>query len=128
MEKRAIDPDPGTTPKSISQAIKVGNTVYVSGQVAVDSDGVVVGTGDPRVQAVQCFRNLESVLAAAGAKMSDVVKLTNYFVDAAHFPAYRDVKMGVFPVVPPASTGVIVAGLLDPRFLIEIEAIAVIQD
>ena len=112
--KQIIDPTPGGAPPSISQAIRVGNTVYVSGQVAFDGNGEIVGVGDAAAQAEQCFKNLEAVLEAGGASLADVVKLTNYFTSADYFPASRDVKQRLLPKDPPASTVVVVAALLHP--------------
>ena len=102
--KQIIDPTPGGTPPSISQGIRVGDTIYVSGQVAFGADGEIVGVGDAAAQAEQCFKNLEAVLEAAGASLADVVKLTNFFTSADYFPAYRDVKQRLLPKDPPAST------------------------
>ncbi len=124
--KQIINPTPGGTPPSISQGIRVGDTVYVSGQVAFGADGQIVGVGDAEAQAEQCFKNLEAVLEAAGASLGDVVRLTNYFTSADYFPAYRDVKQRLFPKDPPASTSVVVAALLHPDFMMEVEAVAVV--
>ena len=124
--KQIIDPTPGGAPPSISQAIRVGNTVYVSGQVAFDGDGEIVGVGDAAAQAEQCFKNLAAVLEAGGASLGDVVKLTNYFTSADYFPAYRDVKQRSFPKDPPASTSVVVVALLHPDFMMEVEAVAIV--
>ena len=124
--KQIIDPTPGGAPPSISQAIRVGDTVYVSGQVAFGANGEIVGVGDAAAQAEQCFKNLAAVLEAGGASLSDVVKLTNYFTSADYFPAYRDVKQRLFPKDPPASTSVVVAALLHPDFMMEVEAVAIV--
>ena len=126
MPKQVIDPTPGVTPPSISQAIRVGDTIYISGQVAFDASGALVGKGDAAAQAEQCLKNVETVLKAAGSGLGDVVKITAYFTDADYFPPYRDLKERLFPKDPPASTSVIVAGLLYPEFMIEIDATAVV--
>lgn len=126
MPKQVIDPTPGVTPSSISQAIRVGDTIFISGQVAFDARGHLVGKGDAAAQAEQCFSNIESILKMAGSSLADVVKVTAYFCDTAYFPAYRDLKEKLFPEQPPASTGIIVAGLLHPDFMIEIDATAVV--
>lgn len=112
----------------MSQAIRHGQTVTVSGQVALGPDGAVVGEGDIRVQAEQCFANLEGVLHAAGAAPRDVVKLTCFLVNGADYPGYAEVKAARFGDVAPASTCVVVAALLDPRLLLEVEAVAVVAD
>ena len=110
---------------SFSQAVRAGDTLYASGQIATGSGGALVGAGDARRQAEQCFDNLEGVLRAAGMELDDVVKLTCFMVDIADYPAYRDVKVARLPRTAPASTGVIVSGLLVPGALFEVEAIAV---
>ena len=124
--KQIIDPNPGGPPPSISQGIRVGDTIYVSGQVAFDGNSEIVGVGDAAAQAEQCFKNLAAVLEAGGASLADVVKLTNYFTSADYFPAYREVKQRVLPKDPPASTSVIVAALLHPDFMMEVEAVAIV--
>jgi enamine deaminase RidA (YjgF/YER057c/UK114 family) len=127
--KQAIEPNPERTFPGMSQAVRVGDQVHVSGQVAFDEHGEIVGPGDPAAQAEQCFRNLRAVLAAAGAGPADVVSLRCFLVDPAAYPAYADAKgrflAGV--TVPPAGTGVIVAGLLVPGLLMEVEAVAVVE-
>lgn len=112
----------------MSQAVHDGRTIYLSGQVALAEDGSVVGLDDPHAQAEQCFRNVQSVLRAAGSRLEDVVHLTCYLTDVNYFDAYAQVKKGLFPGCPPSSTTVIVAGLLDPQLLIEVAAIAVPGD
>jgi enamine deaminase RidA (YjgF/YER057c/UK114 family) len=112
----------------MSQAVHDGHTIYLSGQVALAEDGSVVGLDDPHAQAEQCFRNVESVLRAAGGRLENVVQLTCYLTDAKHFDAYAEVKRGLFPDRPPSSTTVIVAGLLNPELLMEVAAIAVPDD
>jgi 2-iminobutanoate/2-iminopropanoate deaminase len=129
VSKEAIEPDPARILPGMSQAVRAGNTVYLSGQVAFGSDGQVVGIGDARAQAVQCFANIRSVLETAGAQLSDVVKLTCFLVDGDDFGAYAEVKKSLFTEgVAPASTTIIIKGLLIPGLLMEIEAIAVVTD
>lgn len=108
----------------VSQAVRVGDSVYLSGQVALGEDGVV-GRGDPGAQVAQCFQNLAAVLNAAGSSMADVVQLTCYLTDADYYPAYSAAKQQWFATNPPASTTVIVAGLLHDDFLIEVAGVAV---
>ncbi|MFF4833765.1 RidA family protein [Streptomyces sp. NPDC001315] len=104
-----------------------GRLVAVSGQVAVDEDGSIVGEGDPAVQAHQVFRNLERCLTAAGATFDDVVKLTYFVTDMAHMPAIRAARAAHIPDDRlPAASAVQVAALVRPEFLMEIEAFAVV--
>jgi reactive intermediate/imine deaminase len=121
-EIEAIGPSPQL---AFSQAVRAGDTLYVSGQIAIGADGSLVGAGDARRQAEQCFDNLEAVLRAAGMRLDDVVKFTCFMVDVADYPAYRDVKVARLPRTTPASTGVIVTALLVEGARFELEAIAV---
>lgn len=110
-----------------TQAVRAGNTVYVSGQVALDEKGNLVGRGDVRVQAEQVFRNLERALAACGARLTDVVKMTAFLTRREDVGPFREVRRRFFPAErPPASTLVVVSSLVDPEFLVEVEAVAVV--
>lgn len=101
----------------------VGPWITVSGQLAL-VDGVLVGKGDPVRQVRQCFANISAALALAGAHLSDVVKLTCFLTDLAVYPRYAEVKASLFRDQPPAGTAVLVAGLLVPGALLEVEAVA----
>jgi reactive intermediate/imine deaminase len=103
-----------------------GRTIYVSGQIALDKDGKVVGQGDMKAQAEQVFRNLQAALGAAGASFKDVVKMNTYMTDLAQLQVVRDVRARYFGDVVPASTLVQVVHLARPEFLLEIEVIAVV--
>ncbi|HVY95646.1 MAG TPA: RidA family protein [Solirubrobacterales bacterium] len=117
---------PGLSFAGMSQAVRGGDLVLVSGQVALDSDGNLVGEGDAAAQAAQALANVEAALAAAGATREDLVKLSCFLVDAADYPAYAAAKSARFGSVAPASTCVVVSALLDPRFLLEVEAVALV--
>ena len=101
-------------------------TVYISGQIAFDKDGKVVGAGDMKAQAEQVFKNLQVALTAAGAKFSDVVKMNSYITDMSKVQAVRDVRAKYFGDATPASTFVQVAGLVRPDLMLEIEVVAVV--
>ncbi|WP_307678268.1 RidA family protein [Streptomyces sp. V4I2] len=104
-----------------------GRFVAVSGQLALDEDGRLVGEGDPAAQARQVFENLRRCLAAAGTTFDDVVKLTYFVTDMAHLPAIREARAAHIPDDRlPASSAVQVASLVRPEFLMEVEAFAVI--
>src|SRR4051812_43899583 len=106
-----------------------GRLVFVSGQVALDERGELVGAGDPAAQAAQVFANLGRCLAAAGAAFDDIVKLTYFLTDAAQLPAVRAARDAVIDTErPPASSAMVVAGLVRPEFLLEIEAYALADD
>jgi reactive intermediate/imine deaminase len=103
-------------------------TVYISGQIALDKDGTVVGAGDMKAQAEQVFKNLHAALEAAGAQFSDVVKMNTYITDMDKAPAVREVRARYFGDTAPASTLVQVVHLARPEFLLEIEVIAVVAN
>ncbi|MFF1743481.1 RidA family protein [Streptomyces mirabilis] len=106
-----------------------GRFVAVSGQVALDEDGKLVGAGDAAAQARQVFENLRRCLAAAGATFDDVVKLTFFVTDMAHMPAVRAARDAHIPADRlPAASAVQVAALVRPEFLMEIEAYAVVSE
>jgi reactive intermediate/imine deaminase len=120
-------PDVAPTPPFYSHGVRVGNTIYVSGQVGWDRDGNVVGPGDIKAQARQAIENIRSVLAVTGATLDDVVKVTMYVTDMALAPLAREVRQEYFTKFPPASTGLEVKALATPELLVEIEAIAVVE-
>ncbi|MEV0094271.1 RidA family protein [Streptomyces sp. NPDC050738] len=104
-----------------------GTTVAVSGQVPVDTEGRIVGEGDPEGQIRQVFVNLRTVLAAAGAELADVAKLTVFLTDLADLGAFRAVRDEFIDVErPPACSLVQVVGLVHPAFRVEIDALAVV--
>ncbi|MEU3659997.1 RidA family protein [Streptomyces sp. NPDC032940] len=104
-----------------------GRFVAVSGQLALDEDGRIVGEGDAAAQARQVFENLRRCLSAAGASFDDVVKLTFFVTDMAHLPAIRAARAAHIPDDRlPAASAVQVASLVRPEFLMEIEAFAVV--
>jgi enamine deaminase RidA (YjgF/YER057c/UK114 family) len=106
-----------------------GRLVVVSGQVAQDGAGQLVGPGDPDAQARQVFANIGRCLAAAGADFGDIVKLGVYVLDVAYLPAVRAARDAVIDTArPPASTAVQVAALFAPGYLIEIEAWALVDN
>ena len=116
-----------SSPPGFSHAVQAGGLLFVSGQVALDSDGNVVGAGDMAEQTRQVFRNLTAVLAAAGASLADVVKLTYFVCDLSAVPEIRAARNEFLgPVDPPASTLVGVTGLVLPDLLIEVEAVAIV--
>jgi enamine deaminase RidA (YjgF/YER057c/UK114 family) len=117
-----LAPTPGYT-----QVVTVtgGQTIYLAGQVALDTSRNLVGRGDFRAQAEQVFENIRAGLAAAGADFSHVVKLTMFVVDRSHLPILREVRdRYVNTQHPPASTAVEVRSLVHEDFLLEVEAIA----
>ena len=103
-----------------------GRLIAISGQVALDETGQLVGVGNPEAQARQVFENLRRCLAAADATFADVVKLTVYVTELATMTAVRAVRDEYVDTTrPPASSAVQVAGLVLPELLLEIDAFAV---
>jgi enamine deaminase RidA (YjgF/YER057c/UK114 family) len=127
-----INPSGVSQPTGYTHVVRAdgSRTVYISGQVAVNSGGEVIGRGDLSRQADQVFENLRTCLMSVGAGFQDVVKLTTYVVnfrpeDRAIVAAARQKHLPA--VNPPASTLVGVQALARPELMIEIEAIAVLQ-
>jgi 2-iminobutanoate/2-iminopropanoate deaminase len=106
-----------------------GRTVYVAGQVALDSTGQLIGAGDFKAQAEQVFKNLRRALASVGGSIDDVAKTTTFITDLKYLPALREVRTKYVDAArPPASTLLVVSSLARPEFLIEIEAVAVVPN
>ena len=112
-------------PKAIgtySQAVKVGNTVYLSGQIPLRPDTMALVTGDMRAQLTQVFENLQAVAVAAGGDFSHIVKLNVFLTDLVHFPIVNEVMAHYFKEPYPARAAVGVAAL--PKgALVEMDAI-----
>ena len=123
VQRKAIIPPGAPTNSPISPGIQVGDTLYVSGQVAVDDAGNVVGEHDCEVQSRQVMANIRKVVKAVGGSMDNVIKITCFLTDADNYPAYSKVRAETFPSNPPASSTVIVAGLVRPELLVEVEAV-----
>ena len=123
---------PGPAVYSHVAKVNRGAIAYISGQVPSDSSGKIIGEGDFEAQVEQVFANLKIAVEAAGGVMADIVKL-NYFlaaeVDQADVPKMRPIRDRYLNVAkPPASTFVAVSRLMRPGWLIEIEAVAAIDD
>jgi enamine deaminase RidA (YjgF/YER057c/UK114 family) len=112
--------------RGYAHAWRVGNLLFISGQVALNAEGEIVGRGDMRVQAEQVFANLGTVLGAAGATFRNIIKMTTLCTDPAGIPALREVRLRVLDDHTPASTLMVVAGLASPDYLLETEAVAVV--
>jgi enamine deaminase RidA (YjgF/YER057c/UK114 family) len=129
MAKQIINPPTMVKPTGYAYAVrKSGTPVYISGQVALDSAGNLVGEGDIAAQVEQAFQNLRTVVTASGGTMDDIVKITYYVTDAAFRPAVTAARQRHFPDGQfPASTYLVIAGLAVPQLLVEIEAVAMID-
>jgi reactive intermediate/imine deaminase len=110
----------------IATRMEGGRLVYISGQVAWDATGNIVGKGDIAAQARQVFQNLRQVLQAAGGDLPDLMRITTYITKLEDFPAVAQIRGEVFQGQLPASTLIVVKSLFHPDFLIEVEGIAAI--
>lgn len=120
------EPDP-FEPFFISQAFRLDNLVITSGQAAIDPNGNIVGVGDFDAQAEQTFRNLQSVLEAAGSSLGQIIKVTIYLTDMSNFAKIMELRQQWFTAPYPADTIVEVKSLALPELEIEIEAMALVQ-
>jgi 2-iminobutanoate/2-iminopropanoate deaminase len=124
--RRTVDPGWAWDDRlPLAQGKQIGNTIYVSGQIAYDSNGKLVGEGDMKAQTRQVFDNLKSILESAGSSLKDIVKINTYITDGSKFMDMLAVRSEIFGDDPPASTAVVVAALAFPALLIEVEAIAI---
>jgi enamine deaminase RidA (YjgF/YER057c/UK114 family) len=105
----------------------VGSTVYIAGQVGVAVDGTVVSRDDALAQARQIWHNLEAAAKSVGGRLENIVKTTTYVIDIEHAAAARQVRGELFPTNPPTSTLLVVSQLASPDYLMEIEAVAVVD-
>jgi len=133
MDKQFINPSTIATPRGYTHVVTAsGKMVFISGQVAFNVKGELVGKGDLRAQTTQVYENLKNALAAVGATTADVVKLNTYVVDfkPADLAAIREVRGQYFPHAEqmPASTLVGVQALAFEGLLIEVEAVAIVRE
>ncbi|MBA2343881.1 MAG: RidA family protein [Rubrobacter sp.] len=105
-----------------------GRTIYVSGMVSMDADGNVVGEGAVKLQTETVLENVNAALEAAGGTLRDVVKITVFIRDMKDYDAIHEVRRRYFGEPYPASSMVEVSSLIHPNLLIEIEAVAVIEE
>jgi reactive intermediate/imine deaminase len=131
MRANRSNPDTVAAPMgTYSQAVRVetGDAVWihVSGQIAIDREGTLVGPGDLRAQTRQVFENLKAILEANGATFGDAVKIGTYLTTLDDLAAMREVRSEYLTSDPPASTAVQVVALVVPDALIEIDLVAVV--
>jgi 2-iminobutanoate/2-iminopropanoate deaminase len=126
VQQIKIDPDP-YAPYLLSQGMRVGDLLLISGQTGIDEAGELVSLDDFDAQADRAFRNLARVLEAGGSGLERIVKVTIFLTDmAANFPKIVELRRKWFTPPYPADTIVEVRSLYRPEVMIEIEAIAVV--
>jgi len=119
-----INPDGLNKPATYSHVVKVGNLLFISGQVAFDSAGNLVGENDMKAQVRQVLENLKTALASQKADFSHVAKINIFTTDVEAFLGAAEVRAEYFKGHPPASTLVQIVKLARPGLMVEIEAIA----
>ena len=122
-ERTPIVPDGLAANPAFSPGVRVGDLLFVSGQIAQGGDGQLVGGSDCAAQTRQVMARIRAIVEAAGATMQDVVKITTFLVNLDDYPGFSQVRSETFPETPPASSTVVVAALVRPEFLVEVEAV-----
>jgi len=131
MRATRSNPDTVAAPMgTYSQAVRVetGDAVWihVSGQIAIDLEGNLVGPGDVRAQTRQVFENLKAILESNGATFADAVKIGTYLTTLDDLAGMREVRSEYLTAEPPASTAVQVVALVVPAAMIEVDLVAVV--
>lgn len=125
MFERVVTQPDNYAPFLLSQGIKFGNLLFISGQAGADDEGRIVDGGF-RAQGEQAFANLRRALEAGGSSLKDVLKVTIFVTDMGHFPDVVELRRKYFSEPYPADTIAEITALYDPKAMIEIEAIAAI--
>lgn len=116
-----------TREKGYSHAAKAGKTLYIAGQVALDFDGKLVGKGDFESQARQVYTNLKNILQETGGGLKNIVKMSTLLTHYGNIEPLRKIRKEVFGEIMPPNTLMIIQSLASPDFMIEVEAIAVLD-
>ena len=111
-----------------SRAVKIGNVIEVTGTVASGDDGKVVGKDDAYAQTKFIYQKIEKVLQQAGAAMKDVVRVRMFVTDISQWQEYGKAHSEFFKTIKPCNTMVEVSALIEPDYMIEIEATAILEE
>ena len=110
-----------------SHAAKAGSTLYIAGQIAQDVDGNIVGKGDFEAQVRQVYKNLTNIMVEAGGSLNNIVKMTTFLTHYNYIETYRSVRNEYFAEPCPPNTLLIIESLALPDYMVEIEAVAVLD-
>ena len=110
-----------------SHASKAGNTLYIAGQIAQDVAGNLVGQADIEAQVRQVYENLKNIVQEAGGTLQNIVKMTTFLTHYSYIETYRSVRNQYFPEPCPPNTLLIIESLALPDYMIEVEAVAVLD-
>ena len=130
MESKRTNYSSGATWEDIvgySRAVRVGNVVEVTGTVAADDNGKVVGENDPYLQTKYAIQKIEKVLERAGASLKDVVRTRMFVTDISKWEEYGKAHGEFFKAIKPCTTMVEVSKLISPEYMVEIEASAIVE-
>ena len=116
-----------TKDRGYSHVAKVGKTLYIAGQVAMDVQGRLVGKGDFEAQARQVYTNLQNILQEAGGGLKNVVKMTTFLTHYGNVETYRKMRKEFFGDLMPPNTLLMIESLASPDLMMEVEAIAVLD-
>lgn len=128
--RQILDQRPGEGPRAFSRGVSfdIGDKtmIIISGAASTDAQGTIVHPGDAEAQTRRIFSLIEGRLAEAGGTLADIVKVLVFVKNIADYPLVNKVRLEVFPVAPPASSA-IEARLIRDDFLVEIEAMAIVD-
>lgn len=126
MPIERVNPDNVYHLKGLSATVKIGNTVHISGQIALDNDMNTVGE-DAATQLRQIYKNLDDLCRAHGGSLANMVKTITYITDLDQYPAVSAAREEAYGDNPPANSTIVVSALAKPEWLVEIEGIAYIE-
>ena len=110
-----------------SHAAKAGNTLYIAGQIAQDVSGKLVGQGDVGAQVRQVYTNLKNIMEETGSRLQNIVKMTTFLIHYSYIETFRSVRNEYFSEPYPPNTLLIVESLALPDYMVEVEAVAVLD-